>query len=87
MAHIRLTTLQMGKDQGVLAVPHSRAYFLASQIQQLRGWELSDPSNSVRNMLILEGSDYSAFAHLEKGFSHLSSELPTVRKVVVVEIY
>lgn len=66
----------MGKDQGGLAVPHSRAYYIASQIQQLGG--LLDPLDLVRNMLIPVDSEYSALAHLEEGFTHLPSDIPTI---------
>lgn len=66
--------LQAGKDQG-LVVPHARAYFLASQIQQLGGWGVIALSDSIRNVLIPEESAHSALLHLEGGFSHLGFEL------------
>lgn len=67
-----------GEGSRGLVVPHSRTCYIAPQIQQLGGWGLLEPLDSVRNMLIPEDSAYSVLAHLEEGFPNLPSDSPTV---------
>lgn len=67
-ARISLSTLQYGKDQGGMAVPHSRAYYLSSLLQQLAGWGHVDPLDPITNIIIPHGAGDFALTHLEAGF-------------------
>ena len=67
VARISLTTLQYGKDRGGLAVPHPKTYFLATQIQQLAGWEREGGEDPNRNMVTGTDPSLKAASHLEMG--------------------
>lgn len=77
-ARISMHSLQLAKDQGGMAVPHPRYYFVASQLQQLNNWGEVDPSDPIRSLLLPDGSSLPVLAHLEAGFTHLSYSLPTI---------
>lgn len=50
-ARITLETLQLAKDEEGLAVPNPFIYYLATQLQPLRGWE-ADTSEDTNVMLL-----------------------------------
>ena len=79
VARISLSSLQLAKDQGGMAVPHARYYFVASQLQHLGGWGEEDAEDPIRLLVVPCGSELSALSHLEAGLTHLSGSLPTVR--------
>lgn len=71
--------LQYNMDEGGLAAPHSRAYYLASQLQQLGGWEIIDTSDPICRLLhVTGGEDITALASLEAGYLHLDPGAPTI---------
>lgn len=75
---ISLHTLWLTKEQGGLAVPHARIYFVASQIQHLGGWGDIDADDPIRSLLIPDRSPLPAIAHLEASLVHISQTLPTI---------
>lgn len=78
MARIGLATLQYNKEEGGLAVPHSRAYYLASQLQQLGGWGLIDMSDPICRLLALTDESTTALTCLEAGYMHFDPGAPTI---------
>lgn len=80
-------TLQYRKDKGGLAVPQSRACYLASQLQQLGGWGVIDLADATRRLLATWNENMTALAYLEAGFMHLDPEAPTVRMLKTLRAY
>lgn len=69
---------KLKKEQGSLAIPHSRAYYIASQIQQLGGgvrWTRWVPLGSF---LYHRNSTCPALTYLEAGFTHIDTTVPTI---------
>lgn len=60
-------------------VPHPRAYYLASQLQQLGGWGMIDLANPIRRLLDIPCESASALTWLEAGYMHLDPRAPTVK--------
>lgn len=78
-ARISLLMLPYSKHEGGLAAPHSRAYYLASQLQQLGGWGLTDISDPIRKLLHVTSEDNTtALTCLEAGYPHLDPGAPTI---------
>lgn len=78
-ACIRLQTLQLAKDEGGLAVPDPALYYLAAQLQHLRGWD--DSTSSDAGTLILRSYFHkiNLYEVLEsKGFQVNSKMYPTL---------
>lgn len=71
-------TLQFGKGQGGLAVPNSRSYYLAYQLQQLGGWGHMNPSDPICALFPPQDVDHPALFYLEAGFTHLGNVGPTL---------
>lgn len=77
-ALISLNSLQLPKDQGGMAVPHARYYFIASQIQHLSNWGGIDSSDPIRSLLVPNESNLSALTYLDAGLTHIPSTFPSI---------
>ena len=72
------------EKRGGLAVPHPKTYFLASQIQQLAGWEREEREDPNRNLVTGTAPSLKAASHLEMGLPSMPQAAPTgtlLRKV------
>lgn len=49
---IKLEILQQAKDRGGIAIPNSRLYFIAAQLQHWHGWEEVDMQYPIQNIII-----------------------------------
>lgn len=78
MARIRLSTLQYIKDEGGLVVPHYRAYYFTSQIQQLGGWGMIDLADPIPRLLAIPDESISALTWLEAVYLYLDPGAPTL---------
>lgn len=88
-SRIQLRTLQLPRDRGGLAVPHPWCYFLASQLQHLKGCNDLSEQNPGRGMLLL-GTCHDTLTEALKAdsFSLKFSTLLLIKKLwkVVKEI-
>ncbi|XP_073455487.1 cysteine protease ATG4A isoform X2 [Aquarana catesbeiana] len=51
---IKLETLQQAQDRGGIAVPNSRLYFFAAQLQHWCGWEEIDDQDPIQNIIMTQ---------------------------------
>lgn len=78
-ARIRLQALQLAKDEGGLAVPDPAVYYLAAQLQHLRGWEDAASVESSAQILRCHFDSNYLFEVLDsKGFVSNSRKFPTL---------
>lgn len=77
VARISLATLQYGKDRGGLAVPHSKMYFLASQLQQMAGWGREGNEDPICNLMTISDPALKAASHMEMDLPSMNGSEPT----------
>lgn len=80
-SRIGLQTLQLSTQEGGLAVPHPRGYFLAAQMQQLgRG---SGPNGHNRRELMIMGAPHGTVTEVleANSFLHKSPTIKLMKKV------
>lgn len=78
-ARIKLQSLQLAKDEGGLAVPDPVLYYLAAQLQHLRGWENVDSVDTGTQLLRSYFANVNLYEVLDsKGFLSNSKKFPTL---------
>lgn len=75
-ARISLQTLQLSTREGGLAVPHPQSYFLAAQLQHLKGSK--DPIGGINKELMILGAPHKTVLEVLEADS-FGNKTPTVR--------
>lgn len=82
---IKYEMLQHPKDEGGLAVPNPWLYFLASQLQYLKGWDVAESTDPAHKLLHFLAKGRGLLPALEAGFPiQGGSPLPTIKLYVKV---
>lgn len=82
---IRYETLQRPKDEGGLAAPNPWLYFLASQLQYLKGWDDALSTDPVHRLLYFIAGGRGLLPALEAGFPVRDGRsMPTIKLYVRV---
>lgn len=82
---IRYETLQRDKTEGGLAAPNPWIYFLASQLQHLKGWDAADCDDPVFQLIKAHVRGSALLPSLEAGFPTLpNNRFPTIKLIVKV---
>lgn len=78
-ARIKLETLQQAKDEGGLAVPNPFIYFLAAQLQHIRGYDADTSDDPIAQLLQYHCGTSNLYEALEsKRFSGNLHRYPTL---------